>query len=143
MRFAAAVLLILQSASAFQQPQQTQSTKANIEGFVVRAGTNEPVSRARITATRIAGPGGAPIQPSGPPQNIPAVTTDSQGHFTIKDLEPGSYLLSAQRNGFARQSYGERAPGRPGTPLNMIAGQTLKDVVFRLIPAGAVSHPNS
>ena len=110
-----------------------------MEGFVVRAGTNEPVSRARIMAIRTAGPGAAPIQPSGSSPNIPVVTTDNQGHFTIKDLEPGSYLVSAQRNGFARQTYGERRPGRPGTPLNIIDGQALKDMVFRLIPAGAVS----
>lgn len=136
---AAAVLLVLQSAPQVQQPQLTQSAKASIEGFVVRVGTNEPIARTRITIVRTGGPGGAPIQQSGPPQNIPAVTTDSQGHFFLRDLDPGSYLLTAQRNGFARQAYGERAPGRPGTPLNIVGGQLLKDVVFRLVPGGAIS----
>jgi hypothetical protein len=70
---------------------------------------------------------------------MPAVTTDGVGHFVIRDLDPGSYTVTAQRNGFARQVYGERAPGRPGTPLNIVEGQVLKDVVFKLIPAGAVS----
>ena len=139
MIFVAALLFVLQSAAPFPQAQETQNAKATIEGVVVRAGTNEPIARARITAARMAGAGGAPNQQLGPPQSIPAVTTDSQGHFVIKDLDPGSYALTAQRNGFARQAYGERAPGRPGTPLNMVAGQTLKDVVFRLTPAGTVS----
>src|SRR2546428_1309579 len=139
MTFMAALMFVLQSAAPFQQPQQTQNAKASIEGFVVRAGTNEPIARARVTVLRSAGPGGAPLAPGGPPPTIPPVTTDSQGRFAYRDLDPGSYSVTAQRNGFARQAYGERAPGRPGAPLNIVAGQTLKDVVFRLIPGGTIS----
>src|SRR5437773_5008387 len=138
MTFMAALMFVLQSAAPFQQPQQTQIAKASIEGFVVRAGTNEPVARARVTVLRTAGPGGAPPAAAGPPPAIPPVTTDSQGHFAFRDLDPGSYSLTAQRNGFARQAYGERGPGRPGVPLNIVAGQAFKDVVFRLVPAGTV-----
>ena len=133
----AALMFVLQSAAPFQQPQLIQNAKASIEGFVVRAGTNEPVARARVTVLRGTGPGGTP-PPAGPPPIIPPVTTDSQGHFVFKDLDPGSYSLTAQRNGFARQAYGERSPGRPGVPLNILAGQAFKDVVFRLVPAGTV-----
>jgi hypothetical protein len=138
MTFVMVVLAVLQSAAPFQQDQHAQSATATIEGFVVRAGTNEPISRARVTTLKMTGPGGAPI-PQGPRQPIPAVITDSQGHFVLRDLDPGSYSLTAQRNGFARQVYGERAPGRPGTPLNIVTGQTLQDVVFRLIPGGTIS----
>src|SRR5438094_5802299 len=139
MTFVAALMFVLQSAAPFQQSPQTQNAKASIEGYVVRAGTNEPIARARVTVFRTAGPGGAPPQPQGPPQTIAPVTTDSQGHFVLRDLDPGSYSLTAQRNGFARQAYGERAPGRPGAPLSIVTGQALKDVVFRLVPAGTVS----
>ena len=134
----AALILVLQSAAPFEQSQQAQNAKASIEGFVVRAGTNEPVARARVTVFRTAGPGGSPLQQAGPPQTIPPMTTDSQGHFVFRDLDPGSYSVTAQRNGFARQAYGERATGRPGAPLTILAGQALKDVVFRLVPAGTV-----
>jgi protocatechuate 3,4-dioxygenase beta subunit len=57
----------------------------------------------------------------------------------VKDLDPGSYIVFAARNGFARQQYGEPAPRRPGVVLNVTAGQAVKDIVFRMIPAGAVS----
>lgn len=124
-------VLLQQSANVQQTPKST------IEGFVVRVGTNEPISRARVTVIRTAGPGAAPIQPGQ--TIIPAVTTDSQGRFLVKDLEPGSYRLFAARNGFARQEDGERAPGRPGTLLNLVSGQSLRDVVFRLTPGGAVT----
>ncbi len=138
MTLMAALMFVLQSAAPFQQPQLIQNAKASIEGLVVRAGTSEPIARARVTVLRTAGPGGAP-PPVGPPPIIAPVTTDSQGHFVFKDLDPGSYSLTAQRNGFARQAYGERGPGRPGAPLNVVAGQALKDVFFRLVPAGTVS----
>jgi len=123
------ILLILQT------PAQ-QVPKATIEGVVMRVGTNEPVARARISIMKLAGPGAAPVQVNA--GAIPSVMTDSQGRFTITDLEPGFYQLAAARNGFARQMYGERFPGRGGAPLNVVAGQSLKDIVFRLTPAGTV-----
>src|ERR1051325_5806580 len=131
-------LAILQSAAPVQTTQTSQPTTATIEGFVIRAGTNEPVSRARITVLKTMGPGGAP-NPPGPRPIIPTVNSDNQGHFVVSNLDPGSYSLTAQRNGFAMQAYGERMPGRPGVPVNVVAGQTLKDIVFRLIPAGTIS----
>jgi hypothetical protein len=104
---------------------------ASIAGVVVRAVTNEPISRARITIFRS----------DAPAANIPAVTTDDQGRFVFKDLSGGSYSLSAQRNGFASQPYGQREAGRGGggTPVTVVAGQALNDIVFRLVPAAAVS----
>jgi Carboxypeptidase regulatory-like domain len=133
-----AIIVVALALQAPQQTQPQQPTKASIEGFVVRAGTNEPLSRARVTVSRTASNTGVPVQPN-PTATIPAVITDSQGHFTVRDLEAGAYVLVAQRNGFARQQFGERAPNRGGTPLNVVAGQAIKDVVFRLIPAGAVN----
>jgi hypothetical protein len=137
MKFLMVLLAVLQSSAPFQQAPPAQAT-ATVEGFVVRAGTNEPISRVRVTAFKMTGPNGAQIPP-GPRPAIPPVITDSQGHFIFKDLDPGSYLLIAQRNGFARQEYGGRAPGRPGSPLNVVAGQTLTDLVFHLIPGGTIS----
>jgi len=115
---AAALLLFFQNLPA----------KASIEGVVVRAGTSEPISRARVTVSR-----------SGAGAGMVAVNTDEQGHFIVKDVDAGTYFLAAQRNGFARQMYGERSIGRPGTPINISAGQSVKDIVFRLTPAGAVT----
>jgi Carboxypeptidase regulatory-like domain len=108
--------------------QAPASAKASIEGRVVRAGTNDPIARVEVIARREDGS-----------RTLPPVTTDAQGHFVIKDLDPGLYSLGANRNGFAPQTYGQRKPRGPGTELNLSAGQELKDLVFRLIPAGAIS----
>jgi protocatechuate 3,4-dioxygenase beta subunit len=67
------------------------------------------------------------------------VATDDQGKFQLKDLEPGTYRLYAVHNGFARMEYGQKLMYRPGTPLNLTAGQTMKDVAFRLTPSGTIT----
>src|SRR5437868_6728461 len=110
MKFPLLLFAILQSTAPVQQTQQALPAGATIEGFVVRAGTNEPISRARITVLQMTGPAGAPIS-AGARRIIPAVTTDSQGHFVIGNVDPGSYYVTAQRNSFAQQAYGERSPG--------------------------------
>src|SRR5438552_2093842 len=114
----AALLLFLQGPPA----------KASIEGFVVRAGTGEPISRARVTVSR-----------NGAGSGMVAVNTDEQGRFVVNNVDAGTYYLAAQRNGYVRQLYGERAIGRPGRQVTIAAGQVLKDIVFRLTPAGAVA----
>jgi carboxypeptidase family protein len=135
---AMAALFLLQQAQTAPPPANVQQTpKSTIEGFVLRAGTSEAIARTRITISRVSGPAGLQLLPGQ--MALPQVTTDSQGRFLIKDLEEGSYRLFAQRNGFARQEYGERAPGRGGTLLSLQAGQAMKDVMFRLTPAGAVN----
>src|SRR6185436_18874877 len=57
----------------------------------------------------------------------------------FKDVEAGAYRLVAMRNGFARQEFGQRSPSRPGTVLNLRAGQQMTDVAFRLTPAATIS----
>jgi hypothetical protein len=71
--------------------------------------------------------------------SIAPVFTDDQGKFQITDLDPGTYRLFAARNGFARMEYGQKLINRPGTVLNLTAGQSMKDVAFRLTPAGTVT----
>jgi protocatechuate 3,4-dioxygenase beta subunit len=132
----AAFLLFLQG------PALPQGRNGRIEGYVVRAGTNEPLESARVTIRRNSDAGQIPSPPQSelaPMGNAQTITTDSQGHFVANGLAPGSYELSAVKNGFARQVYGERAPGRLGTVVTVSAEQVLKDVVFRLVAAGAVS----
>ena len=62
--------------------------------------------------------------------------TDDQGRFQIKDLDPGTYRLFAAHNGYTRQEYGQKLMNRPGTVLTLTAGQSMKDVAFKLAPHG-------
>src|SRR5262245_29465207 len=110
-------------ALALQVPplQGLQQPRASIEGFVLRTETNEPLARATVDVIRNAMRTGSVLRREAV---VSSSSTDDGGHFIVKDLDAGSYSVVAKRNGFVRQEYGERAPGRGGTLLNITAGQT-------------------
>jgi len=133
---------------------QAPVAKATIEGTVVRSPSGEPLARAQLTIVRNSPPaqtagqrGATPPGPTpanagaapGATASIAPVMTDDQGRFQIKDLDPGTYRLYAARNGYSRMEYGQKLMYRPGTVLNITAGQNMKDVVFRLTPAGTIT----
>ena len=81
---------------------------------------------------------GRPSGGAGMPNNYTTVT-DAGGNFTIKDVEPGKYTLTAQRTGYVTTQYGARGPGRSGTTLTLDPGKRVKDLVWRLTPHGVIS----
>ena len=75
---------------------------------------------------------------SNPSEEI-SVSADFQGRFIINDLDAGEFLMEVAANGYVRQEYGQRFAGEPGKPLNLAAGQSVKNVVIGLTPAGYVN----
>ncbi len=137
------MLLFQTPGNPAQQPRQ-QTAKASIEGSVLRSGSGEPLARAQVTLMRILPPPppprpGEPASPPTPAPQIPAGMTEREGKFSFTDLEPGQYRLRVQRNGYAQQEYGQKTLTSPGTPINLTAGQDMKDVVFRMVAAGIVT----
>jgi hypothetical protein len=57
----------------------------------------------------------------------------------LKDLDAGSYRLTVVANGFARQDYGTKLPSVQGTPISLAVGQTLRDIVVRVLPTGNIT----
>jgi hypothetical protein len=149
-------LLLIQQQAPTTQQQQTPPT-GSIEGTVVRIGTGEPIAGARVILTKsVAGLpttiGGVPVLPpvsgativsSGSfgarPVQPTTVPTDAQGRFVATNVEAGGYRITVAANGYARQDYGQKAFGTPGTIVNVAAGQPLKDIVVRMTPAGNVT----
>src|SRR6516164_305272 len=78
------------------------------EGRVVDAGSGESIRKAMVILRR--------NQESGA-----AAYTDAQGEFHFAELEPGAYLLSAQRDGY-------------------VAGRKDPPVVVTIIPEKTQSH---
>ena len=58
--------------------------------------------------------------------------TDANGKFTLRDVDPGMYTLSVERDGYVV------ARGQPQT-VSVQAGQTTSDVKLKLVRTGAVS----
>ncbi|HYR87234.1 MAG TPA: carboxypeptidase-like regulatory domain-containing protein [Terriglobia bacterium] len=134
---------------------QAPPARGTIEGVVLNISTGKPVSGAQVTIMRVPNFGtgavttGIMTTANGPgftsqsfsPGGLPAAPTDNNGRFVFQDLEPGPYRMTALANGYAQQEYGARAPGQSasGTSIDLTAGQAIKDVVFRMTPAGNVS----
>jgi hypothetical protein len=137
---------LLQSLPALPKQQQV-SPKASIEGVVARMGSGEPITGAEVTLRRetTAVPDATPTADpattfqTSPSTSIPSAASDRAGKFIFKDLDPGSYRILAARNGYVKQEFGQRVTGGQGTVVRLGEGQAMKDVAFRLTPAGNVS----
>src|SRR5688572_25445731 len=105
------VLLIL----LFQTP-----TTGRIEGLVLKAGTNDPISGTRVLLIR-----------TGTNLTSPEVITDRDGKFAFNDLAPGTYRLHFSSAGYVRQEFGKS--------LTIAAGDVVRDLRTRLTPAGNVA----
>jgi protocatechuate 3,4-dioxygenase beta subunit len=65
--------------------------------------------------------------------------TDAAGHFELTGIDPGRYRLRVIRLGFVTMEYGQRTPNDPGAVLTLNSGQTVKDLLFRLIPSAVIT----
>src|SRR5450759_4045490 len=95
-------LVILISAAllmgAFQDKPAVEQQKASIEGTVVDAASGKPLKDVSLMLSSTAAAG-----------SRTGTTTDEAGHFLIKDLEAGSYMLSARHARYAFQMFGSRS----------------------------------
>jgi hypothetical protein len=104
---------------------------AAVAGQVLSHSTGQPLRKAWVVLRKADGPrrGDQPI----------AATTDAEGRFELKEIPAGSYVLSATRNGYVRQTYGGGGNRRQGgATITLAAGQNLRDLVFRLVPGGVI-----
>jgi Carboxypeptidase regulatory-like domain len=88
--------------------------KGSITGTVTVSGTGQPARRARVNLN---GSDGAGSQ---------TATTDDAGRFAFSGLPEGRYSLSASKPGYLGASFGQRIPGRSGTPIQLADGQRMQ-----------------
>jgi len=67
--------------------------------------------------------------------------SDANGRFVIYDVQPGAYVVSADRQGFMSDVDG--APGAPPPGLKVEAGQSVTDVKIKLASARRDHWPGS
>src|SRR5262245_55353917 len=117
-------LLMLFMVQASAPPQ----SRASLQGFVLKIGTGEPVSKAMVSLTR-----------TDSQRRAYTTTTGVDGKFAFDDVDPAQYRLDASRTGYVRSEYGARSPNRPGLPITLTAGQRVADVVVQIMPAGTIA----
>jgi len=118
------VLPTLQAPRDARGAEPPPTGTASISGVLTVAGSGQPARRARVSLSSAELRGGR------------SVSTDDAGRFAFVALPAGRFSLSASKPGHVSVTYGQRLPGRPGTPIQLRDGQTV-DVQLQ-IPRGGV-----
>lgn len=130
-RFIAWIFLLCVCATVggrYLQSADDERHSAALQGKVVDSMTGEGLSKARLYLRGVQGPA-----------DPKAAISDREGKFFFRNIEPGRYALTISRNGYAWQQYGQRRPGGPGTAITLRPGQTLDELVIRLIPGAVIA----
>lgn len=124
--------------AALANASEVDKKFASVEGKLIDAATGEAVRKANLVLMQMPGAGGGGIG-SGPPPSTAAIS-DGEGKFSFTNVEPGRYMLSAEKSGYVRQQYGMRA-GQfgPGTNLALEPGQKIANIEFRLMPQTVIT----
>lgn len=140
MRFSLVYLLIIpfllsaQTPAPDAKPTDTKNL-AKLEGRTLHAVTGEPVRKVTLTLRRAQSSGMV-----GPMAGQPAsAVSDAEGNFVFENVEPGTYMLLADRTGFVQQMYGSRSQPYSGMPITLTAGQQMRALEFKLTPQGVIA----
>lgn len=132
MRGAAMGFVWLAAAVCVGQNGPIANQAGSVSGQVINASTSEGLRKATVTVEAVA---------SGPRPGLPGArfvtTTDAGGAFTVNDVPPGRYSISAERTGFVRW-WSEQRPGSRAT-VTVAPGQDLAGVTLKLIPQGVIT----
>jgi hypothetical protein len=118
-----------QGLSGQQPARDAQNLPAvgtgEIGGTIMLEGAGSPVRHARVSLNGAELRGGR------------STVTDDQGRFSFTVLPAGHFTLSASKPSYVTITYGAKKPGRPGTPIDLAAGQKLDKLVMQM-PKGSV-----
>lgn len=123
----ACVLSAQESAPLPAQPS-TPETPAEIEGLVVSDSTGAPLRRARVVLH--------PLENGVPATGAEA---DDDGHFLLRDIPKGLYVLTAERDGYLTSTQALNGGQRMQPSLRIEPGQRLTNITFRLRPWAVLS----
>src|SRR5437762_10078492 len=125
MRYLALILMLaLEAASTTFAQQSSASGQATVEGAVVNAINSRQIPRAGVLLRN--------VQQSN---NAVWTRADDTGHFLFKNVDPGTYRLSGDRQGF----FTENRKNATQTFVDVSAGAHVNKVLVRLLPFAVVA----
>ena len=123
LNFVLALSLLAQSGTTANSEDKNS---AAIGGIVVKDPGDQPLKKATVQVVSDEEGGSSYTGVS-----------DSEGHFGISSLEPGRYRILVERSGFIEVD--ETGHRLPGIALSLQAGQRVKDLQLRMLPAAVVT----
>lgn len=106
---------------------QSAPPSGTIAGMVIDGNNIGPIRRAIVTLSTV----------ETQPQDAVA-WTDGNGRFAFGYLPSGRYELRVSKTGYQTTAFGSDAPRRPPTVIQLGAGETRGDFVFRLQPVTSI-----
>ncbi len=116
-------LAVSLNCSAFQGQQDHL---CSLRGIVTNAVTGEPLRKAYLR-----------LVPSAGTKQFSNAVTDQEGKFTFVAIEPGSYQIEAEHQGFLGREFDEKNGSVPEFRLS--SGDKLAEVSVKLTPQSVVS----
>lgn len=98
-----------------------------VEGHVLDAASSEPLGKVEVMLFELSGD-----------EEIRATRTDADGHYQLSDVPPGTYKLTANKNGWAHQEYPSSKRAKRATRLVVEPALQLTGLDFRLERAAVV-----
>jgi hypothetical protein len=125
----ATVLLAQGSAPPDSKPKQNPEALCTVTGLVVAAADGNPLKSARVVLVD---------EDAKSHDQMYAASSDSDGHFVLKDIPPGRYKFFASHTGFVEQHY-KAGTNNEGPLFSLKAGEKVGDILFRLIAAAVIT----
>lgn len=129
---------LLGALCSFAQEGQAQTNGnekklTSVKGVVVNSVTGEPVTKATITLTQASG------DHSTQEATVYSIAADSAGEFRLREIEPGTYRLSARRRGFIGPAPAGTRRDTEGLIIKLVSGDDLTQVKLVLTPQAVIT----
>jgi len=117
-------MLVVQAGVSASAQQASASGHATVEGTVVNAVNSRQIPRAGVL-----------LRNSQNPNNTVWTRADDTGHFLFKNVDPGTYRVSGDRQGF----FSETRKNATQTFVDVPEDGHVGSVLVRLVPFGVIS----
>jgi hypothetical protein len=109
-------------------PPGQAAGSSRMEGQVLSDADSSPLRRARVT-----------LHPLEAGLAATTVEADDRGNYSLRNIAPGTYSISAQRDGYLESSVATRNGLRLPRSFSLGKDQTITGVTFRLRPWGVIT----
>src|SRR4029434_1640829 len=118
-------LLLITLFSAQTTPQVPNPlNNGTVEGNVIWASQSRPLESIAVYLRR-------DMENAQDAQRRGVATTDTTGHFLLKDIPPGEYIVVTDRRGYFRETDTD-------IRITVTPRATVKDIVIRMIVGGNI-----
>jgi len=117
-------LFLVSTAFALQANLPQQAPPLSIRGKVLQEPGNQPIKKANVQLNGRTGPSAAQY----------SAITDSEGQFTIDDVQSGQYVVVVEHPGFVQSKAGGRR-----TTISVQSGTGKNELIFHMQPAAVIT----